>query len=208
VPPRTFHDEVVRNYDTAEAKLFAQQLDSNRREARWPLGVQGRIHKVTDHHHGYAGLDRCPERREVALQNGLQFVVHDGSGFVRIFEGGAMVGEVFGGGDDAGPLGTLDKSGAHKGDEGRVIPIGATPDGGSSSRIDHGREVRVHTAAPELAPYLLGYSASFLWIRPAPDLRRRGLLRYPRGAPYLPTLIINRDEQRDGGLGLHGEPLQ
>src|ERR671917_124667 len=109
------------------------------------------------HYHRHPGLDRCPERREVAPQNGLQVVVHDRSSDVRIFEGRAVVGEVFGGRDYAGLLGTLDKSGTHKGDEGRVIPVGAAPNGGSRSRIDYRREVRVHAPAPELAPYLLGY---------------------------------------------------
>jgi hypothetical protein len=127
---------------------------------------------------------------------------------VRIFKCGAVVGEVFGGGNDSSSLETLDGGGAHEGDEGRVVPVGAAPDGGPRSRIYHGREVRIHAPAFELAPYLLGYSASFLWIRPAPDLRRRGLLRYPRGAPYLPTLVVHRDEQRDGGFRLHGEALQ
>lgn len=30
----------------------------------------------------------------------------------------------------------------------------------------------------------------------------------PRGAPYLPALVVHRDEQRDGGLRLHREALQ
>src|SRR4028119_356651 len=48
---RAFHDEVVRNYDTVETKLFAQKLDRNRREARGPPQASGRIPQLAYHHH-------------------------------------------------------------------------------------------------------------------------------------------------------------
>src|SRR3569623_1917912 len=117
-------------------------------------------------------------------------MVYDRPRDVRVFESRAVIREVFGGGDGTRVLQALDESGAHTGYERRIVPVGAAPDRSSRSCIYNGRQVGVHTPAPELASYALRDAARLLRVRPTPHLRRRGLRRDPRGALYLPTLVV------------------
>src|ERR671920_1805183 len=102
-------------------------------------------------------------------------MVHGRPRDVRVFESGAVIWEVFGGGDSTRVLQAPHESGAHTGYERRIVPVGAAPDRSPRSCIYNGRQVTVHTPAPELASYALRVAACLLRVRPAPHLRRRGL---------------------------------
>src|SRR5215210_3848560 len=111
--PRPLHRQVVRDDYALETELSAQHLYRRRREARGPFGIYRRVDEVAQHHCRHPGLDGCLKRRQVALQNRLPVMIHDRAGDVRVFEGGAVVREVFRRGDDARPLEALDRRGAH-----------------------------------------------------------------------------------------------
>ena len=132
----------------------------------------------------------------------------DGQAHVRVGGRGAVVGEVLGRRDHAGPLEALDGGGPHPGYQLGVLAVGTVADRGPEARVYHGGEVRVDAGPQELAAHPGRDVARLVGVPAAPDLGRGGLGRDPGRRGDVPALLVHGDEERHGRLRPHGELLE
>ena len=150
---------------------------------------------MPDHHYRRSSLYGEPERAKVPIHDRPRVLFYMGLSDVGVLARRAVVWEVFGSGGYAHFPEALHCCSAHMRDEGGIVRVGASPGRATRAAVNHGCQIHVCTAAKELASYLPRDPAGLLWVRPLPDLGRKGL-RLTQGAVlHFSSLVAHRDEQ-------------
>eukprot|EP01022_Parablepharisma_sp_SALTPOND_P000394 TRINITY_DN10197_c0_g2_i3.p1 TRINITY_DN10197_c0_g2~~TRINITY_DN10197_c0_g2_i3.p1 ORF type:complete len:879 (+),score=214.46 TRINITY_DN10197_c0_g2_i3:495-3131(+) len=204
------HLQIVAEHHALVAQLVAQHfLDYRWRKGGRPLWVQGRVHRMTDHHSGHPGPGRGHKGRPLHCRQLAPGQVHGWPLLVGVQVGAPQAWEVLGAGQAAGFLHALDKSRAQGGHPGRVAPQAAPGHDAilDGMHIQHRGHVPVEARGHQLAAHAGSMGGQGLLVRPSQVGQVRAVGEGLAQAGHAAPLLVHQHEQ-GGALGLGRRPPQ